>query len=67
VIEQAPKLSAVSLGGGLHIWSNGMRALRSLGVADDVAALGGDESRLRSAEFYTRTTGRPSKAGVAGG
>jgi 2-polyprenyl-6-methoxyphenol hydroxylase-like FAD-dependent oxidoreductase len=52
VIEQAPKLSAVSLGGGLHIWSNGMRALRELGVADDVAALGGDASRLRSAEFY---------------
>jgi len=52
VIEQAPALSAVSLGGGLHIWANGMRALRRLGVADDVVALGGDDSRLRSAEFY---------------
>lgn len=52
VIERAPTLSAVSLGGGLHIWSNGMRALRKLGLADDVVALGGGHSTLHSAEFY---------------
>jgi 2-polyprenyl-6-methoxyphenol hydroxylase-like FAD-dependent oxidoreductase len=36
VFEAAPDLAAIQVGYGIHLWSNAMRALRELGVADSV-------------------------------
>jgi FAD-dependent urate hydroxylase len=49
VLERLPHQPQV--GGGLHIWTNGAKALRRLGVADGLRAAGTDVERL---EFRTR-------------
>jgi 2-polyprenyl-6-methoxyphenol hydroxylase-like FAD-dependent oxidoreductase len=36
VFEASPSLRAIQVGYGIHLWSNAMRALRGLGVADAV-------------------------------
>jgi 2-polyprenyl-6-methoxyphenol hydroxylase-like FAD-dependent oxidoreductase len=36
VCEAAPALAAIQVGYGIHLWSNAMKALRSLGIADAV-------------------------------
>jgi 2-polyprenyl-6-methoxyphenol hydroxylase-like FAD-dependent oxidoreductase len=38
VFEQAPRLQDVQSGGGLLVWNNGMRALREIGLAEQVEA-----------------------------
>ncbi|MFY9578620.1 MAG: FAD-dependent monooxygenase [Gaiellaceae bacterium] len=49
VLERMP--SRVDVGGGLHIWTNGAKALRWLGVDETLRAVGTNVERL---EFRTR-------------
>jgi 2-polyprenyl-6-methoxyphenol hydroxylase-like FAD-dependent oxidoreductase len=51
VFERAADVTAVQLGGGIHLWHNGMRGLERAGVADQVAALGGRAAAVERAEF----------------
>src|SRR2546428_11201396 len=53
VFERAGDVEAVQLGGGIHLWHNGMRGLQRAGVADQVEALGGRAAAVASAEFST--------------
>lgn len=40
VYEKASDIKKVSIGGGLYLWNNGMRALKWLGIMDQVQAQG---------------------------
>jgi len=40
VYEQAPNLERIQVGGGLHLWTNAMKALTQLGVDDRMKAMG---------------------------
>jgi 2-polyprenyl-6-methoxyphenol hydroxylase-like FAD-dependent oxidoreductase len=53
VFERAADVQKVQLGGGIHIWHNGMRGLQEAGVADQVEALGGRAAAVERAEFST--------------
>jgi 2-polyprenyl-6-methoxyphenol hydroxylase-like FAD-dependent oxidoreductase len=57
VFERAADVAGVQLGGGIHLWPNGMRGLQEAGVADQVEALGGRAAAVQEAEFTT-VTGR---------
>jgi 2-polyprenyl-6-methoxyphenol hydroxylase-like FAD-dependent oxidoreductase len=46
VLERAPAASSIRVGGGLHLWANGMLALQHVGLADKVEAAGERISRL---------------------
>ena len=51
VFEQQSDLRRTRVGGGIHIWTNAMRALQRLGLAERVLELG---SPLERTEFVTR-------------
>ncbi len=51
VLERAATLEQIQVGGAIHLWHNGMRGLQRLGLADDVAALGGSAAEVDTAEF----------------
>ncbi|MGH2933595.1 MAG: FAD-dependent oxidoreductase [Gaiellaceae bacterium] len=53
VFERAEDVGAVQLGGGIHLWPNGMRGLQIAGVAEQVEALGGRAATVERAEFST--------------
>jgi 2-polyprenyl-6-methoxyphenol hydroxylase-like FAD-dependent oxidoreductase len=53
VFERAADVEAVQLGGGIHLWHNGMRGLQRAGVAEQVEALGGRAAAVERAEFST--------------
>jgi 2-polyprenyl-6-methoxyphenol hydroxylase-like FAD-dependent oxidoreductase len=53
VFERANDVKAVQVGGGIHLWHNGMRGLQRVGVADQVEALGGRDAAVERAEFST--------------
>lgn len=53
VFEREAALEGISIGGGLHLWPNGMRRLRAAGVEQEVLALGGRDAVLDRAEFAT--------------
>jgi 2-polyprenyl-6-methoxyphenol hydroxylase-like FAD-dependent oxidoreductase len=40
VYEQAPKLERIQVGGGLHLWTNAMKALTQLGLDERMRAMG---------------------------
>lgn len=48
VFERAGAAAHVHVGGGIHLWHNAMRAIRMLGLADRVAAVG---SRIHRTVF----------------
>jgi 2-polyprenyl-6-methoxyphenol hydroxylase-like FAD-dependent oxidoreductase len=50
VLERAASISEIEVGIGMVVWPNGMRALRRLGVGDEVTALG---AHLERVEFST--------------
>jgi 2-polyprenyl-6-methoxyphenol hydroxylase-like FAD-dependent oxidoreductase len=47
VFERAPDLRAIQIGYGIHLWSNAMRALGKLGVAEEVEASGERFDRMQ--------------------
>ena len=51
VRARAATLDQIQVGGAIHLWHNGMRGLQRLGLADDVAALGGSAAEVDTAEF----------------
>lgn len=53
VLEQAP--AVLGVGAGLSLWSNAMKALRMLGVEEQVARLGSAIERVRSVARTGRT------------
>src|SRR6266851_3501889 len=53
VFERASDVHAVQIGGGIHLWHNGMRGLQRAGVAEQVEALGGRAAAVERAEFST--------------
>ena len=52
VFERAPDAERVAVGGGLHLWPNGMRGLREAGVDDRVPGRDDAAAVLRRAEFW---------------
>lgn len=46
LFEQAPGPRQIVVGGGLHIWPNGMRALQQVGLVEQVQAVGETIARL---------------------
>jgi 2-polyprenyl-6-methoxyphenol hydroxylase-like FAD-dependent oxidoreductase len=62
VLERAPALDAVSIGGGLVLWHNAVLALKELGLADAVAAAGHE---LRAHEFRSARGPRLARWSVA--
>jgi 2-polyprenyl-6-methoxyphenol hydroxylase-like FAD-dependent oxidoreductase len=52
VLERSSDLRNVSVGGGIHIWTNGMRALSELGLANWIQEIGVPIERTRF--FSTR-------------
>jgi 2-polyprenyl-6-methoxyphenol hydroxylase-like FAD-dependent oxidoreductase len=53
VYERANDVQAVQVGGGIHLWHNGMRGLQRAGLAEQVEALGGRDAAVETAEFST--------------
>ena len=53
VYERAADVRAIQLGGGIHLWHNGMRGLQQAAVAEQVEALGGRSAAVEEAEFST--------------
>jgi 2-polyprenyl-6-methoxyphenol hydroxylase-like FAD-dependent oxidoreductase len=53
VFDRAPGIEHLSVGGGLHVWPNGMRGLRLAGVADRVPGRDDEAAVLRRAEFWS--------------
>lgn len=53
VLERAADVTRVQVGGGIHVWHNGMRGLQQIGVGDKVEALGGRDAAVERAEFST--------------
>lgn len=51
VYERADELRQIQVGGGIHVWHNGMRVLQRLGVGEEVAALGGRAAAVQTQEF----------------
>jgi 2-polyprenyl-6-methoxyphenol hydroxylase-like FAD-dependent oxidoreductase len=51
VFERAPELERIQVGGAIHVWHNGMRGLQRLGLADQVAEIGGPAARVQTAEM----------------
>ena len=51
VYERAPDLSRVQVGGGFHLWTNAMRALRELGLDDRAGEIGAPIERT---EYRTK-------------
>jgi 2-polyprenyl-6-methoxyphenol hydroxylase-like FAD-dependent oxidoreductase len=46
LFERAPEPAQILVGGGLHIWPNGMRALQHVGLAEQVQSVGETIARL---------------------
>ena len=46
VFERAAEPGLIRVGGGLHVWPNGMRALREVGLAEQVEVVGKAIARL---------------------
>lgn len=57
VLERAPSLDRVQVGAGLHLWSNALRALQVLDLAEDVAAIGTVMRRQRYLSWRGRSLG----------
>ncbi len=53
VFDRQPTASRLAVGGGMHLWPNGMRGLRAVGLAERVRALGGDAAVVRRSEFWS--------------
>jgi 2-polyprenyl-6-methoxyphenol hydroxylase-like FAD-dependent oxidoreductase len=51
VYERAAALEQIQVGGAIHVWHNGMRGLQLLGLGEQVAALGGREAVVQTAEM----------------
>jgi 2-polyprenyl-6-methoxyphenol hydroxylase-like FAD-dependent oxidoreductase len=51
VFERALELEQIQVGGAIHVWHNGMRGLQRLGLADQVAELGGHAAVVETAEM----------------
>jgi 2-polyprenyl-6-methoxyphenol hydroxylase-like FAD-dependent oxidoreductase len=51
VFERAPELERIQVGGAIHVWHNGMRGLQRLGLADQVAEIGGPAAAVQTAEM----------------
>jgi 2-polyprenyl-6-methoxyphenol hydroxylase-like FAD-dependent oxidoreductase len=49
--ERAPEFSKIRVGGGIHVWHNGMRGLGRLGLAEQVEALGGRAAAVERMEM----------------
>ena len=49
--ERASSLEQVQVGGAIHVWHNGMRGLKLLGLGDQVEALGGRGAAVETAEM----------------
>ena len=71
VYEQAPKLERIQVGGGLHLWTNAMKALIQLGLDERMRAMGTViVDRMPRATgsrcgVKTRSTSAPSRSSVA--
>jgi 2-polyprenyl-6-methoxyphenol hydroxylase-like FAD-dependent oxidoreductase len=55
VLERAPSADGLSVGAGVHLWTNALQALRSVGLTDAVAAAGTPVTAHR----YLSWQGRP--------
>jgi 2-polyprenyl-6-methoxyphenol hydroxylase-like FAD-dependent oxidoreductase len=53
VLERAQDLSTVQVGGGIHLWPNGLRPLAALGLLDRVREMVGPSGVMSAAEFRT--------------
>lgn len=51
VFERAPEVERIQVGGAIHVWHNGMRGLQRLGLADQVAEIGGPAAAVQTAEM----------------
>jgi 2-polyprenyl-6-methoxyphenol hydroxylase-like FAD-dependent oxidoreductase len=51
VFERAAAVEQIQVGGAIHVWHNGMRGLQRLGLADQVAAIGGPAAAVQTAEM----------------
>jgi 2-polyprenyl-6-methoxyphenol hydroxylase-like FAD-dependent oxidoreductase len=51
VFERAPEVEQIQVGGAIHVWHNGMRGLQRLGLADQVAEIGGPAAVVQTAEM----------------
>lgn len=49
--ERASDFSKIRVGGGIHVWHNGMRGLGRLGLAEQVEALGGRAAAVERMEM----------------
>lgn len=54
VYEKTANLSRVQVGGGIHLWTNAMRALQQIGVADAVMAVGTPSERQEFRSWHGR-------------
>lgn len=52
IYERAPELAPI--GAAISIWPNGVNVLSALGVADAVAAVGGDMRRMSYSDYQRR-------------
>ncbi len=62
IVERASDPSRIRVGGGLHLWPNGMRALAQIGVADAVQHVGETIVRL---DWHTPEHGLLATADLA--
>jgi 2-polyprenyl-6-methoxyphenol hydroxylase-like FAD-dependent oxidoreductase len=58
VFERSADSRRSEVGGGIHLWHNGMRGLARLGLGEEIAGLGGRAACVERAEFVT-AGGRP--------
>lgn len=49
--ERASDFAQIQVGGGIHVWHNGMRGLGHLGLAEQVEALGGRDAAVEVMEM----------------
>jgi 2-polyprenyl-6-methoxyphenol hydroxylase-like FAD-dependent oxidoreductase len=65
VVERAPSLEALQLGAGLHLWTNALQALRQLGLAEQVAAIGTPMRTQRYLDWRGRSLGTLDVEGIS--
>ena len=62
VFERATGPRAIRVGGGLHVWANGMRALQRVGLAERVEAVG---ERIERLDWHSPRRGLLAHADLA--
>jgi 2-polyprenyl-6-methoxyphenol hydroxylase-like FAD-dependent oxidoreductase len=55
LLERRPDLARAQVGGGLHLWHNGVRALGALGLGEPIRALAAAGGVVATAEFCSAT------------